>query len=111
MQANRRPTISIVTVCLNQADRIGEAMRSVLEQRDVDVEYIVIDGGSTDGTAEVIARYAEQSPGPGRVAYWVSEPDQGQSHALNKGFARATGEVVGWLNADDLLLPGALARV
>lgn len=103
--------ISIVTPCLNQADSIEAALRSVLDQagpreRTSDwLEYIVMDGGSADGTREIIERYAD------RLAYWVSEPDRGQSHALNKGFARATGDVLGWLNADDLLTPGALARV
>lgn len=104
------PSVSIVTVCLNQADTIEAALRSVLDQRAPDgepepIEYIVIDGGSTDGTRAIIERYAP------RLAYWVSEPDHGQSHALNKGFARATGEVVDWLNADDLLLPGAIAAI
>jgi len=106
------PRISIVTPSLNQVDTIESAMRSVLGQNESlariggwPVEYIVIDGGSTDGTCEVIANYRDQ------LAYGVSEVDRGQSHALNKGFAHATGDVVGWLNADDLLLPGALARV
>lgn len=98
------PRISIVTVCLNQRDTVADAMESALNQPG-DVEYIVVDGGSTDGTREIIERYAD------RLAYRVSEPDRGQSHALNKGFARATGEIVGWLNADDLLMPGSLERV
>lgn len=95
----------MVTVCLNQAHSIVAAMESVLTQTDADVEYIVIDGGSTDGTAEIIEGHAN------RLAYRVSEPDRGQSHALNKGFARATGDVLGWLNADDSLMPGALGVV
>ncbi len=103
------PSISIVTVCLNQADSIASAIESVLGQvvdpASGKVEYIVVDGGSTDGTRQIVERYAD------RLAWWVSEPDRGQSHALNKGFARATGEVLGWLNADDLLMPGALAKV
>lgn len=108
--------ITLVTVCLNQADTVEQAMRSVLDQAGPgvstasaapadDLEYIVVDGGSTDGSDDIIRRYAD------RLAWWVSEPDHGQSHALNKGFARATGDVVGWLNADDLLLPGALVAV
>lgn len=105
------PRISIVTVSLNQVGRIRTTLDSVLEQRDEiqdgsdAIEYVVIDGGSTDGTRDIIASYAD------RLTYWVSEPDRGQSQALNKGFARTSGDVLGWLNADDLLLPGALARV
>ncbi len=98
------PRISIVTVCLNHAATLEQAMRSVLDQ-PVNVEYIVIDGGSTDGTRDLIERHAD------RLAYGVSEPDRGQAHALNKGFTRATGDVLGWLNADDLLAPNALADV
>jgi glycosyltransferase involved in cell wall biosynthesis len=99
--------ISIVTVCLNQADTLEEAMRSVLDQPmgSHELEYIAVDGGSSDGTPTILRRHAD------RLAWWVSEPDRGQSHALNKGLARATGDVVGWLNADDHLCPGALARV
>ncbi len=99
-----RPSISIVTVSLNNVNTIEQTIRSVLDQ-PLPVEYIVIDGGSTDGTRRIIERYAD------RLSYWVSEPDQGQSHALNKGFSRATGDVIGWLNADDLLLPNALTVV
>jgi len=100
-----RLTISIVTPCLNQVGTLERAIRSVLSQADGAVEYIIIDGGSTDGTRAVIERYADQLSG------WVSEPDRGQSHALNKGFARATGQVFAWLNADDELAPGALTVV
>ena len=99
------PRVSLVTPCYNSAATIERAMRSVLDQADAGVEYIVVDGGSSDGTVDVICKYA------GRLAYWVSEPDRGQAHAINKGFARATGQVLGWLNADDELEPGALATV
>jgi glycosyltransferase involved in cell wall biosynthesis len=97
--------VSIVTVAFNAAGTIDETIRSVLAQESVDFEYIVIDGGSADGTAAIIERYAP------KLSWWVSEPDRGQADALNKGFARASGDVLGFLNADDLLLPGALRGV
>jgi glycosyltransferase involved in cell wall biosynthesis len=99
------PRISIVTPSLNRADLIEETIRSVLLQGYPDVEYIIIDGGSTDGTPEVIDRYRPW------LASAVSEPDAGQSDALNKGMERATGEVLAYLNTDDLYLPGTLQAV
>ena len=96
--------VSIVTPSFNQAAFLEETLRSVLEQDTPDIEYIVIDGGSSDGSAEILRRYSA------RLAYWVSEPDRGQTDALNKGFARATGEVLAWLNSDDVLRPGAVRR-
>ncbi len=97
--------VSIVTVCLNQALTLERAMRSVLDQAGPEVDYIIIDGGSTDGTRDILESYTDRS------VQWVSEPDRGQSHALNKGFAHATGDILGWLNADDELAPGALQTV
>jgi glycosyltransferase involved in cell wall biosynthesis len=97
--------VSIVTVSFNSAPTIEETLRSVLGQTGVDVEYIVVDGASRDGTAGIIQKHASQ------LAWSVSEPDRGQVEALNKGFARATGDVLGFLNADDVLLPGSLQKV
>ncbi|HEY7130079.1 MAG TPA: glycosyltransferase family 2 protein [Nitrospira sp.] len=101
----RRPIVSIVTPSFNQAQFLEEAMRSVLEQTYPHVEYVVIDGGSSDGSTEIIRRYASQ------LALWVSEPDQGQYDAINKGFAKTTGEIMAWLNSDDKYTPWALSVV
>ncbi len=99
------PKISIITPSFNQARFLERTMRSVLDQNYPNLEYIVIDGGSTDGSIEIIKNYENQ------LAFWISEKDRGQSHALNKGFSRASGEIIGWLNSDDLYCPGALAAV
>lgn len=99
------PRISIVTTCLNQVDLIGQALSSVLDQDYQNLEYIVIDGGSTDGSTAIIEEVAD------RLAYWVSEPDAGHYNALNKGFEKSTGEIMGFLNGDDVLLPGSLALI
>ena len=98
-----RPAVTIVTPSYNQGHFIRATIESVLSQDYPELEYIVMDGGSTDQTAAVAAEYA------GRLT-WISEKDRGQAHAINKGFQRARGEIVAWLNADDLLLPGAVRR-
>ncbi len=97
--------LTVVTPSLNQGDFIERTLQSVLDQRgDFELEYLVVDGGSTDKTLSILHRYRD------RLSY-VSGPDAGQSDAINKGFARATGDVVAWLNSDDVYLPGALDTV
>ncbi len=102
---SERLRFTIVTPSYNQAPYLRQAMRSVIEQEDVDLEYIVIDGGSSDGSVEIIRNLSDH------VAAWESARDGGQTDALNKGMSRATGEVVGWLNSDDCYVPGALKLV
>jgi glycosyltransferase involved in cell wall biosynthesis len=97
--------ISIVTVSFNQRQFLKEALDSVLDQGYVDLEYIVVDPGSTDGSRELIQSYA------GRISHVIMEPDRGAADGLNKGFECATGDVCGFLNSDDLLMPGSLQKV
>lgn len=98
------PRVSIVTPSYNQGQFIEETIRSILLQGYPELEYFIFDGGSTDGSVEIIKRYAPW------LTYWTSEPDDGQSDVLKQGFERATGEIVAWLNSDDLYLPRAIHR-
>jgi glycosyltransferase involved in cell wall biosynthesis len=103
--SGRYLTFSIVTPSYNQAQFLEEAMQSVLTQDYPRLEYAVVDGGSSDRSVEIIEKYQD------RLAYWVSEPDQGQYHAINKGFAHTGGEIMAWLNSDDKFMPSALSVV
>jgi len=105
MSSSSLPRITVITPSYNQGPFLRQTICSVLSQDYPKLEYILIDGGSTDGSVEIIRSFAD------RIHYWVSEPDDGQSHAINKGFRRARGDIVCWLNSDDLFLPGALKRV
>jgi len=99
------PKISIVTPSFNQGHFIEETILSIINQNYPNLEYIIIDGGSTDNTVEIIKKYEKH------LAYWVSEKDSGQSEAINKGFKKATGDIICWINSDDFFMPGALIKV
>ncbi len=98
------PSVSIITPSFNQADYLEETIQSVLSQNYPEMEYLIVDGGSTDESVEIIERYADQ------LAWWVSEPDKGQSDGINKGFRKATGDIVCWVNSDDVLMPQAVEK-
>jgi len=99
------PKISIVTPSYNQGEFLEKTICSILDQNYPNLEYVIIDGGSTDGSKKIIKKYEKY------LAHWESVADRGQSHAINKGFARTNGQVMAWLNSDDILRPGALQLV
>ncbi len=99
------PRISITTPSYNQVQFLEETIQSVLEQNYPNLEYIIIDGGSTDGSVDIIRKYEKH------LTYWVSEKDKGQAHALNKGFMRTTGEIMAYINADDKYCPWAFRTI
>ena len=101
----KKPLISIITICYNSSASIEETIRSVLAQEYPLLDFVIIDGGSTDGTQAIVERYRS------RLGYYTSEPDEGISDAFNKGIAAARGDIIGIINSDDILLPGALEQM
>ena len=105
MSKENLPKISIITPSFNQAEFLEQTITSVFSQNYPNLEYIIIDGGSTDRSVEIIKKYAD------KLTYWVSEPDKGHGDALNKGFNHSTGEIMAWINSDDFYFPWTFSIV
>lgn len=103
--SNTYPRISVVTPCLNQVKYIESTIKSIIDQRYPNMEYIIVDGGSTDGTLDVVRQYENE------IALWISEADTGPYDAINKGFKHSTGDIMAWLNGDDIYMPYTLKTV
>jgi glycosyltransferase involved in cell wall biosynthesis len=99
-----KPLVTVITPSFNQSEYLEETIKSVVNQDYENIEYIIIDGGSNDSSIEIIKKYEN------RISYWISEKDKGQADGINKGFVKATGEYICWINSDDILYPDFIAK-